>query len=164
MIPPNDIQDPSEKASAKKDELFEIEYEINLTHHLINSLKKFCERMDITEDDLINKLLKMHLEEIESGINSKNYELILHYYGFSDLLEQKKDITNKIINEKSNQKITIKISKEMNNAIVDTCKIIGKVSTKILIEDAVEYQFRAIMDNIKNGHYGFLNDFYDFQK
>ena len=90
----------------------------------------------------------------------KNYELILYYYGFSDLLEQKKDITNKIINEK----ITIKISKEMNNAIVDACKIIRKVSTKILIEDAVEYQFKAIMGNIKNGNYGFLNEFCDFSE
>lgn len=164
MIPKNTLQNQSEKNGYCDKKLFEIEYSINMTPQLIDSLKRFCETTDISQEEFIDDLLKMSLEEIPSGINSKNYNLIVQYYDFSDLLESNSNSINKKSNEKRNRKITIKIRKEINYALLKACKIIRKVEPKKFIEDAIEYQFIAILNDVKRGEYEFLEKLSSFSR
>lgn len=164
MIQQNKIQGQSEKNDYKDKRLIEIEYSISIIPQLRQFLKMFCDKIGRSENDVINILLKMDLEEIESHFRSKNHEFILRYNDTSDIMGQKKNSIDKSVNREIYQTFLIKINIVLDNAIKETCSFIKIVKPKDFIENGIKYQFNAILDNIKNGDYQFLGLFWDFSE
>ncbi|MFX1568984.1 MAG: hypothetical protein ACFFCV_11535 [Promethearchaeota archaeon] len=158
MMPRNNFQSPVEEKEYPNNEKFEIEYTINLTPQLFAHFEKFCEILDLTQYEFIDDLLDMYLKEIPSGLNTKNYYPVVRYYNFSVLLENKIKDANGKHNENSNQKITIRIQKEINYMILKVCKILRKVKPQKFIEEAIQYEFNAILENIEREEYEFLEE------
>lgn len=164
MIQPNEVQNRSEENNRENNDFYKDLDKFDLSHRLINSMRIFCKKIEKSLDEFINILLKIHIKEIEYEIKSKNYDLILQYYNFSESLEFKEDIQKNATNGNAHQSIPIKIDKENIKAVVEVCKTVKNVSPKKLIAEGIAYQFNAIIENIDYGYYEFLEEICNFSE